>query len=422
MNFATGLRYRRKTYEVNHYKILTATHKQFKVSELDHFLIKSERQSDQHRDNLVYLKQVMQLDELMYLHTCNRVTFFFTTKQPLDETYTTRFFKMVNPEIEACKTFRIDGYEGSNAIRHLCEISSSLDSMVIGEREILRQLRLAYEDCNKLKITGDDIRLAMKYIIPEAKRIYTETKIAEKPISIVSLSFLELRKHLLATDTSFLLIGAGETINKMCDYLFEAGFRNFTIYNRSIHKAQILANKIDGKAEALNNLVGHATPFDVLITCTASNEPIVNYTIYNQIAHLHRRKIIVDLAQPHDVSPEVSLLPGIHYIEIETLRRQAAENMEARNAEKKKAEKLIDNFLEEFREIYFQRLVERAHQAIPGLIENIRNRAIDEVFNKDIEKMDADSRNTLFKVMQYMEKKYIALTIKSAKETSRYKL
>lgn len=407
---------------MNQYKILTATHKQFKVSELDHFLIKSERQSDQFKENLAYLKKAMQIDELMYLHTCNRVTFFFTTKHTVDEIFATRFFKIVNPEIEACKTFRIDTYEGNEALRHLCEISSSLDSMVIGEREILRQLRLAYEDCNKLKLTGDDIRLAMKYVIPEAKKIYTETKIAEKPVSIVSLSFLELQKHALTTDTAFLLIGAGETINKMCDYLLEAGFKNFTVYNRSILKAQVLSDKLDCKAETLSKLNMHGTPFDVLITCTASNEPVVTNTIYKQIAHLHRRKIIIDLAQPHDVSAEVKSLPGIYYIEIETLRRQAAENMEARNAEKKKAEKLIDNFLEEFREIYFQRLVERAHQAIPGLIENIRNRAIDEVFNKDIEKMDDDARKTLFKVLQYMEKKYIALTIKSAKETSRYKL
>ncbi|MFN3939758.1 MAG: hypothetical protein ACK4IY_04170, partial [Chitinophagales bacterium] len=392
------------------------------VNELDHFLIRSDRHSDQYRNKLAHLKEAFRLDELMYLHTCNRVTFFFTTQQAVDEYFATRFFKFVNPEIEACKTFRIDVFEGNDALRHLCEISASLDSMVLGEREILRQLRVAYEECNTLQLTGDDIRLAIKYVIPEAKRIYSETKIAEKPVSVVSLAFLEMQKHVLTADTSFLLIGAGETMHKMCNYLLEAGFKNFTLYNRTLHKGQLLASKMNGKAYTLDKLNAHSTPFDVLISCTASSSPVLTKEVYSQIAHLHRRKIMVDLAQPHDISPEVIETYTFQYIEIDTLHRQAAENLQARKAEKKLAVKRIDKFLETFGEIYFQRRVERAHQAIPGLVENIRNRAIQNVFNKEIEKMDEQARNTLFKVIHYMEKKYIALTIKSAKETSRYKL
>lgn len=233
---------------MNQYKVLTVTHKQVPLDQLRNYIVPADKQTADYASHLRTIKNTMQLDELMYLNTCNRVTYFFTTTQPVDHSFTTGFFKVVNPTFEACNTMHTQLFEGVEALEHLCEVSASLDSLVVGEREIIRQLRVAYEESNEMALTGDDIRLAMKMLIPAAKKIYTDTHIAEKPVSVVSLAALRLRELNVPQDARIVLIGAGETITNMSAYLADMGFSNFAIFNRTLAKAEKLADTLGGKA------------------------------------------------------------------------------------------------------------------------------------------------------------------------------
>lgn len=392
------------------------------VEELRHYVINSDKETTDLADKLQSLKQVMGLDELMYLNTCNRVTYFFTTTAAISENFTANFFKTVNPQFEACNTMHSTLFEGTQALEHLCEVSASIDSMVVGEREIIRQLRMAYEDSRDMHLTGDDIRLAIKFLIPAAKKIYSETKIAEKPVSIVSLAALKLRQFKLPSASRFLLIGAGETISNMCDYLLDMGYENFTVFNRTLINAEKLATSIKGKAYPLSELINYRDGFDVIITSTSSHKKEISSEIYAAlIGEDTARKIIIDLAIPLDTEAEVITDFSVDYIQIDDLRSIAQKNLASRKSEVIKAKHLVHQFVKEFQTVYVDRMVEKAHSIIPLKLNEIRKKAVEEVYAKDIATLDTHSKEVIDKLLNYMEKKYLALTMASSKEARHHK-
>ena len=407
---------------MNQYKVLTVTHKQVPVEQLRHYVVNSDKEGKDLAERLRFIKQELGLDELMYLNTCNRVTYFFTTTTQVTGNFTTNFFKAVNPQFEACNTMHSSLYEGPQALEHLCEVSASLDSMVVGEREIIRQLRVAYEDSKDMQLTGDDIRLAMKFLIPAAKKIYSETKIAEKPVSIVSLAALKLRQFKLSVNTRFLLIGAGETISHMCDYLLDLGFKNFTVFNRTLINAEKLASSIHGKAFPLSELINYDQGFDVIITSTSSHKKEISEEIYKTIIGKDStKKIIIDLAIPLDTEESVIKNFPVEYIQIDDLRSIAQKNLAARKGEVIKAKHLVHQFVKEFQTAYVDRMVEKAHSIIPLKLNEIRKKAVEEVYVKEIASLDNKSKEVIDKLLDYMEKKYLALTMASSKEARHHK-
>lgn len=392
------------------------------VEQLRHYIINADKTTSEFGEKLHAIKQQMQLDELMYLSTCNRVTYFFTTQHEVLPGFTTNFFKSVNANFEACNTVNANFFEGQEALEHLCEVSASLDSMVVGEREIIRQLRMAYEDSNELKLTGDDIRLAMKMLIPAAKKIYSETKIAEKPISIVSLATKKLKQLKVPKNARFIFIGAGETIAQMSTYLIDLGYHDFTIFNRTLANAEKLAGIIKGKAYPLSHLPDFNEGFDVIITSTGSNKKELTTSIFEGLVNGESsNKIIIDLAIPLDTEPEILDRFSVEYIQIDDLRIVAQKNLSSRKSEVIKAKQLVHEFVKEFQSVYIERMVEKAHSIIPIKLNEIKRKALDEVYAKDIAALDEHSKAVMEKVLDYMEKKYIALTMSSSKGASRHK-
>ncbi len=425
LEFCIGLYvYRVYQFEatVNQYKVLTVTHKQVPVEQLRNYNINSDDKSEELAFKLRNLKQEMALDELMYLNTCNRVTYFFTTSAQITSNFTTNFFKTINPEFEACNTMHSSFYEGPQALEHLCEVSASLDSMVVGEREIIRQLRVAYEDSNEMHLTGDDIRLAMKLLIPAAKKIYSETKIAEKQVSIVSLAAHKLKAFNLPKSAKFILIGAGDTIANMSDYLLDMEFSNFAVFNRTLINAEKLAESIKGKAYPLSELKNYTAGFDVIITSTSSQKQEISESIYKSlIGDDKSRKIIIDLAIPFDTDEAVINNFAVDYIQIDHLRSIAQKNLASRKAEVIKAKHLVHAFVKEFQAAYVDRMVEKAHSIIPLKLNEIRKKATEEVYAKEMATLDENSKEVVEKLLDYMEKKYLALTMASSKEARHHK-
>ncbi|MEZ5015297.1 MAG: hypothetical protein R2794_13500 [Chitinophagales bacterium] len=402
---------------MNQYKVLTVTHHKVPVDQLAQFQVPADADGLIQRETLQELKQRFALDELMYLNTCNRVTFFFTTKESLSAGFATAFFKLINPSFNACNAVHANLFEGAEALAHICEVGASLDSLVVGEREIIRQLRLAYESSEQMDLTGDDLRLAMKYVIPAAKRIYTETSIAEHRISVVSLAANALQKANANTSARVLLIGAGETMTHFGQYLREMGYTQVTVFNRNMEKAEALAKTFHGNGNALDALQEYDKGFDILIACTGAQHLLVDRDLY---AHLLQgdtdKKVIIDLSVPANVDREIEQHFPVHPIYMQSLEVLAARNKAKRKAEIHEAKKLAYAFVKEFQGAYVERMVERAHSVIPQHLHAIREKATKEVFAKDMAKMDAASRDTVERMMDYFEKKYMALTMSASKE------
>ena len=407
---------------MNTFKIVTITHKTANINHIGKYIPSANADDKELAATLKKIKADLEIDELLYLATCNRLTFLFIThKNVAEKSFLLNLFQILHPNTPQERLSNvidiIETYSGEEAIAHLFSVASSLDSLVIGEREILRQLRGAYDFCRKNKLSGDNIRIAMKMAIPTAKEVYTHTKIGENSVSVVSLAMQEMLRHDLPENARFLIIGAGQTNNLVAKFLLKQEFKHFTIFNRSRENAELLAEKLNGKAYPLADLATYNKPFDVIITCTGASEPIITKELYTKLIGDDKSiKVIIDLAVPNDIDHSIVNNFNIDYIEVERLRNLAAQNLELRKKEATKATQIINKNIKQFQLISRQRRVERALSDIPHRVKAIKDRAINGVFQKEIAQMDAHSKATLERVMTYMEKKYIGIPISAAKD------
>ena len=402
---------------MKNFKIIALTHKIAELNEIGRFHLDTSIQEQ----TLSLLKQAEGLDELMYLSTCNRVEFLFVTAKRINKKFLTSFFTQFNPSFTAEEisnaSMKALVFEGEEALKHLFNVASSIDSLVVGEREIITQVRNSYETCLKQGLCGDVIRLVIKKTIETAKKVYTQTKIAGKPVSVVSLAYRRLKELNVLADARFLIIGAGKTNTAMAQYLKKHKFGNFTVFNRSYPNAEKLASDLRSKAYSINELWGFTGGFDVIITCTGAAEPVITKEIYHSlIGQDIQKKIIIDLALPNDVAPEVVKTYPVNYIEIETLKTIASENLKERQKELKACNIIITQALAEFRQIFKTRMVEKAMKDVPQKVRSIRELAVSTVFAKELSTLDGQSKEVLDKILSYMEKKYISGPMKMAKD------
>lgn len=307
-------------------------------------------------------------------------------------------------------------FEGDDAVRHLMSVASSLESLVVGEREILAQVRDQYQHCKLLGLTGDRLRVLMKQVVTTAKRVYTETAIASRPVSVVSLAYRALRDHGVKKDARFLVIGAGKTCADMCRYLSKHGFKDLHIFNRTFSKAEALVNEVGGEAYPLDTLVAFDEGFDVLISGIGRGSAIVDAELFAALAQGDGKpRLLVDLALPHDISTDCMGDMPAHLIRIEDLQAKAEENKAGRQLEIGACASIIDEGVLEFHDLASERHVERAMSSVPEEVKALRERAVNEVFAKDIATLDERSREVLTAVLDHMERKYISVPMKLAK-------
>lgn len=399
------------------FKVIAFTHKYLPLELIGKLHLSHEEQSQV----LGALKINFDFPELMYLCTCNRIEFFFTSDREADIAFTEQICRFVNSRLENNEVTQLAAgaeiYSGSQGVQHLLRVASSLESLVVGEREIITQVRKAYDNCNQLGLTGDFMRLLIKQTIETAKDIYTNTDIARNPVSVASLAYRQLRQLGIKNEARILFVGAGETNTVLASYFQKHQFANFTVFNRTLANAEKLAAKLNGRAFELSALNSFTEGFDVLVVCTGSSEAIVTKEIFEHLnAGSTHKKVIIDLGMPANVSAEVATDSHVHYIDINSLRAQAEVNMQLRRNEIVKCEEIITARADQFIGLYEERRVELAFGAVPKQVRAIRELALNEVFAKEVMQLDDSSKEVLEKVLTYMEKKYNAVAIKTAKE------
>jgi len=398
-------------------KIIAFTHKQIDLKALGKLVICEHTLDDRLRN----IQSELRIKEIFYVGTCNRVEFVFTSAEEVNKKFISRFLHVLDmglPE-EYMEQFieNVSVYEKTQAFNHLLRTSCSLESLVVGEKEILAQVRRAYEACRLAGFTGDYMRMIMNRVVKTAKEVYTHTNISKNPVSIVSLAYRKLRELNMCANSRLLIIGAGETNNNIAQYLKKHKYSNFSIFNRTIEKAESLAKDLNGTAYPLSALADYHQGFDVIITCTGATEPIITEEIYTKLLNGDTgKKVIVDLAIPNDVAPEVVDNYPLHYIEVETLKETARKNIQERYDELVNAEHIIEENIKEFESVLRQRKIELAMSDVPQKIKDIKHKAIHAVFADEINTLDDNSRAVLERVMDYMEKKCITIPMVMAKE------
>lgn len=393
--------------------VIALTHRQFDLKEIGRFHIDADRREIMLR----CLKQNCGLTELLYLSTCNRVEFLFTCEAEADRGLVEKILSEVHPETAFDIAASCEFYSGEEALRHIFQVASSLDSLVVGEREIITQVRNAYEQCQSFGITGDTIRMLVRKAIETAKTVYTETNIARNPVSVVSLAYRKLRSLNVPLDARFLFVGAGVTNTAMARYLSKHGFTQFVVFNRTLANAEKLAGELNGIAYPLSVLNDYKKGFDVIVTCTGAEEAVITPALYRSlIGEDQSRKIVIDLAVPNDLDPAVTEQWDVNLIAVSNLQEVATENLAERSKELASCTAIIEESIISFRQDLRERQVELAMSAVPRKVKEIRDAAVNSVFAKEISGLDEGSREVLDRVLNYIEKKYISVPMKMARE------
>jgi glutamyl-tRNA reductase len=203
----------------------------------------------------------------------------------------------------------------------------------------------------------------------------------------------------------------------MARYLKKHGYSNFSVFNRTLTNAHKLAVELGGSAYELSALEKYNEGFDVIVTCTASEGTVITEKIYRSlVAEDRKRKVVIDLAVPNDLDPAILSKWDVNLIAVNNLNDVAKENLRERGKSVTDCHTIIENAIVEFRTQFRMRQVEIAMQAVPEKVKEIRNTAVNSVFADEISQLDAQSKEVLEKVMSYMEKKYISVPMKMARE------
>jgi glutamyl-tRNA reductase len=397
--------------------IIAFTHRNLDVNKIGLLHIEKEDQFE----HLNRVKQTLQLDELQFLSTCNRVEITFVKQHKLDADCVHQILSLIYPKLVPIQleefVHRSETYSGKAAVKHALSVASSIDSMIVGEREIITQVRTSFEHCRDLGLTGDFIRLLMKQVIQTAKQVYTETSISTKPVSVVSLAYHHMKRMNIPMDARILIIGAGVTNTTMCRFLKKHGFRNFHVFNRTLERAEKLATEIKGSAYALSELNQFSHGFDVIISCTAAKHHVLSPELYTfLLQNESHERVVIDLAIPQDLDATILSSHPINYLSIEYLQKISNENLKERSKEILHVEQIIADSMESFENLFKERKVEIAMKDVPQQVKEIKNMAYETVFREDLDQLDPQAKELLDKIIGYMEKKYISGPMKLAKE------
>ncbi|MNJ83439.1 Glutamyl-tRNA reductase [compost metagenome] len=393
------------------------THRNLEVSKIGRLHI----EQDAVQSRFQILKERLHIDEIMFLSTCNRVEYFLVTNELVSEAFLIDFFSALYPEFDEEKVNFFAGnalvYGKMDAVNHALRVAASIDSLVIGEREIITQVRQAYEQSRDLGLSGDTLRILFRHTIETAKRVYTETKISQKPVSVVSIAYQRLVGMDAPKDARVLVIGAGVTNTAMLRFLKKHGMSNFVIFNRTLEKAEALAEELGGKAYPLAALHSYKEGFDILVSCTGSEETMVDADLYETLLNGDSApKITIDLALPSDISEEVHQKFATRSISIDVLQKISDSHLQERSQEVIHVEQILEEANNEFRNIAKFRAIEVAMRPVPQMVKDIRATAFNEVFKNELDQLDPSSMEILEKVVGYMEKKYMSMPMIMAKE------
>ena len=299
---------------------------------------------------LLSLKNLEHVEEASILSTCNRTEIYCATTNNNDQAIIQWFSQFHGLDEKQIKE-HIYLYAHEETIRHAMEVACGLDSMVLGEPQIAGQMKEAYARANENGTIGQLLGKLYQRVFAVSKQVRTDTDIGSSPVS-VAFAAVSLAKQIFGDlkPTTVLLVGAGETIELTTRHLHSQGVNKIIIANRSLERAQKLADEFGGEAISLQHIATHLHRSDIVISSTASPLPIIGKgTVERALKQRkHEPIFMVDLAVPRDIEPEVSELDDIYLYSVDDLQSVITENMENRLQAADQAHEIIDTQVSHF--------------------------------------------------------------------------
>lgn len=333
-----------------------------------------------------FLIEQKQVEEGFILSTCNRSEVYANVEEESAGQEALMHFvctdRSVSSEEMTPYLYRL---AGQNAIRHLFRVAAGLDSMIVGEQQILGQVQDAFEVAREARLTGAVLNKLLLTAIGVGKRVRTETTICEGAVS-VSFAAVELARSIFEDLSAHpaMLIGAGETAELVAQHLTSNGVRDLRVANRTYERAVQLADQFDGSAIPFDEMEAHLTDVDVVISSTAARQPILNRDAVHRAMRVRKNRpiFLIDIAAPRDIAPEVGTLYNVFLYDMDDLQEVVASNLKRREKEAARAEGIVEEELASFLSWY------RSLDVMPTLItlrrkfEELCSAELDRIANK----------------------------------------
>jgi glutamyl-tRNA reductase len=300
-------------------------------------------------DGATPLEQIAKLrpvKEVFFISTCNRMEVLFTTTA-LDQGVgvVTRYLADVYGQTSAALKPYLYIYLEHEAVKHLFRVACSLDSMVVGEAQILGQVKQAYRDTTEAKTSGVIVNRLLHKSFSVAKRVRTETQIGSSAVSI-SYAAVKLAKKIFQDlqGKKAMLVGAGEMAELAAEHLLSQGVDEIVVANRTLDRALALARRFNGTTIPLEELAQELKRVDIIISSTGSPEPIISFQdVRKQMrARRNRPLFFIDIAVPRDIDPEVNRIDNVYLYNIDDLQGIVEMNQAERLQEATRAEHIIE--------------------------------------------------------------------------------
>jgi glutamyl-tRNA reductase len=296
---------------------------------------------------LLAIRDIPGCGECCFLSTCNRVEVLFTGKDVDAAAAGVRRFLFANTNLEDEEAQRYSYYhQGQDAVRHIFRVASSLDSMIVGEPQILGQLKDAYRDASDVKATGVILNKLLHKAFSVAKRIRTETNIGSSAVSI-SYAAVELAKKIFGDlqGRKVLLIGAGEMAELAAQHLISQGIANVIVANRTFERAAKLARTFNGKAVGLDELVAQLEEVDIIISSTGAPGLVLKADDVRPVMRqrMNSPLFLIDIAVPRDLDPALNDLDNVYLYDIDDLKNVVEGNKAEREKEAQRAERIVED-------------------------------------------------------------------------------
>ncbi|MFN2268643.1 MAG: glutamyl-tRNA reductase [Desulfonatronovibrio sp.] len=293
------------------------------------------------------------IKETLVLSTCNRVEIICVSDAGLDEVSPIIIKSWAKFCRQDCSLLQkhIYTFEDLKAVDHLFSVAASLDSMVLGEPQILGQLKDAYRESVKNKTAGVIINRLLHKSFSAAKRIRTETDVSSSAVSI-SYAAVELAKKIFGElqDQSAMLIGAGEMAELAALHLLNSGLKDIMVANRTPARAEELAERFKGQAMCMEKMLDHLHKADIVISSTGATSTIISARQVKEV--LKKRKnqpmFFIDIAVPRDLDPDINMLDNVYLYDIDDLKEVVEENLAGRREEADKAREIVRQEVEKF--------------------------------------------------------------------------
>jgi glutamyl-tRNA reductase len=347
------------------------------------------------------LRQMLELSTItegLIVSTCNRVELCAVTKEPDAAIAELRRFLAEYHEVtqEEINENLFD-YQGEEAIRHLFRVSSSLDSMVLGEPQILGQIKTAYGYAAEFKTAGLILNRFLHKAFSVAKRVRTETAIASNAVS-VSFAAVELARKIFdrLDNKGVMIIGAGEMCELAARHFVTNGISKVLVTNRTFERAEKLAAEFDGKAVPFDSFADHLAEVDIIMTSTGAPNFILGKRQMEEV--LKRRKnrpmFLIDIAVPRDIDPKVNDISNTYLYDVDDLQGVVQANLKERQKEAGKAEAIVEQEIGQFHLWLGNLEVKPTVIALRRKLEEIRQQELEKTFG-NLKDLTAKQRKSI---------------------------